>query len=132
MAAPFAPAHPCGGFGRTALILGMIGIGLGVFTVRTWFVAVPLGLLTLMFGTVGLAAARGRLLAAGKSAVAGTIAGVITLALGAWGTAGFIGRLNDLTARLDGAPVVIVVTVPDPGPMPVAFRPGPGARTGDA
>jgi hypothetical protein len=91
------PVHQRNGLGRSALVLGLAGILLGAFAGITWFVAVPLGLLTLIIGMFGVNEKRHHVRTDGATAVIGTIAGAITLALGVWGTGMFLNSLHQST-----------------------------------
>jgi hypothetical protein len=75
-------------------VLGVVGMALGVFAGITWFVVVPLGLLTLIFGVFGVSEKRHYAGSAATTSIIGTIAGAITLALGVWGTGTFLDSLH--------------------------------------
>jgi hypothetical protein len=88
------PVQHHNGLGRSALVLGVVGMVLGVFAGITWFVVVPLGLLTLIFGVFGVSQQRHYVGSDATTAIIGTIAGAITLALGIWGTGTFLDSLH--------------------------------------
>jgi hypothetical protein len=88
------PAGQRNGLGLSALVLGIAGIPLGAFAGITWFVALPLGLLTVVLGVSGLTQKRYHLASDATTAVIGTIAGAITLALGVWGTGNVLNELH--------------------------------------
>jgi hypothetical protein len=88
------PVQRRNGLGRSALVLGVVGIALGVFAGITWFVVVPLGLLTLIVGVFGVSQQRYYVGSDVTTAIIGTIAGAITLALGIWGTGTFLDSLH--------------------------------------
>jgi hypothetical protein len=125
MTAPAAHVRHSDVLGMSALVLGGIGTVLGLFAGATWFVVLPLGLLTTIFGIVDLTRSRHDAAANGRTAVIGTVAGAVTLALGVWGTGMFLGGLNDLSHGLsDPRPVAPTVTGPASpvdSPTPVAF-----------
>jgi hypothetical protein len=86
-------------------VLGVVGMVLGVFAGVTWFVVVPLGLLTLIFGVFGVSEKRHYTGSAAATAIIGTIAGAITLALGIWGTGTFLDSLHPAAgATITGQP----------------------------
>jgi hypothetical protein len=91
--AGYRPVQRRNGLGRSALVLGLVGIVLGVFAGITWFVVVPLGLLTLIVGVFGVSQQR-YYVGSDAAAIIGTIAGAITLALGVWGTGTFLDSLH--------------------------------------
>ncbi len=92
--AGYRPVQRRNGLGRSALVLGVVGIVLGVFAGVTWFVVVPLGLLTLIVGVFGVSQQRYYAGSDATAAIIGTIAGAITLALGVWGTGTFLDSLH--------------------------------------
>jgi hypothetical protein len=111
------PVQRRNGLGRSALVLGVVGIALGVFAGITWFVVVPLGLLTLIVGVFGVSQQRYYVGSDATTAIIGTIAGAITLALGIWGTGTFLDSLHQAV----GAPST---TQPAPaGPAAIAGGP---------
>jgi hypothetical protein len=86
-------------------VLGVVGMVLGVFAGVTWFVVVPLGLLTLIFGVFGVSEKRRYTGSVATTAIIGTIAGAITLALGIWGTGTFLDSLHPAAgATITGQP----------------------------
>ena len=144
------PVQGRNGLGRSALVLGVIGIALGVFAGITWFVVVPLGLLTLFVGVFGVSQQRYYVGSDVTTAIIGTIAGAITLALGIWGTGTFLDSLHQAAgapsqpaaagpAAIAGGPIItwgqphelstnVVVAIS----APVTFTPstaGGGARS---
>jgi hypothetical protein len=121
MSAPAAPAPPTptpparrrDALGTSALVLGVIGTALGLFATYTWFVVLPLGLLTTIFGIADVTRSRHDVSANGRIAVIGIIAGAVTLTLGVWGTGMFLNGLNQLSHGLsDPRPVPATVTGP--------------------
>jgi hypothetical protein len=92
--AGYRPVQRRNGLGRSALVLGVVGIVLGLFAGITWFVVVPLGLLTLIVGVFGVSQQRYYVGSDATTAIIGTIAGAITLALGVWGTGTFLDNLH--------------------------------------
>lgn len=115
MTASTAPSRPVqqqhNHLGRSALVLGVAGILLGVFAGITWFVVVPLGLLTLIFGVFGVSEKRHYVGSDATTAIIGTIAGAVTLALGVWGTGTFLSSLHRLAGDPDtGAAVPATMT----------------------
>lgn len=100
-AAPSRPARRCDALGGTAIVLGLCGIGLGLFAAgATWFVVVPAGLLTMIFGLIDVSRARHDVTANGRTAIIGVVAGAVALALGCWGTGMFLGELNQLSHNM--------------------------------
>jgi hypothetical protein len=119
MSAPAAPASPGRRrdvLGASALVLGLVGVVLGAFAAATWFVVLPLGLLTTIFGIADVTRSRYDVSVVRRVAVVGIVAGVVTLALGVWGTGMFLNGLRQLSHG-----------VTDPRPVPATFtgRPSP-------
>jgi hypothetical protein len=111
MAAAFTPhrqARRCDALGLSALGLGLAGIGLGLAAARdTWFVVVPVGLLTTIFGLIDVSRARHDTAANGPTAVLGIVAGAAALALGVWGTGMFLGELNQMSYSATTTRIVV-------------------------
>jgi hypothetical protein len=100
MTASASPVRRRDVLGTSAIALGGVGIVLGLFACATWFVVLPLGLLTTIFGIIDLSRRGHDAVANGRTAVIGTLAGAVTLALGVWGTGMFLTGLNQLAHGL--------------------------------
>lgn len=114
--------------GLSALGLGIAGILVGVFAGGAWFVVVPVGLLTLVLGIFGVTQKRYYAPADVSAAVVGVAAGVVTLALGIWGTGTFLDGLHQTSsgAATVGRPVSSVAL----GPAAQPFGPAQGRPSG--
>lgn len=133
MTASTAPSRPTrttashrNGLGLSALGLGIAGILVGVFAGGAWFVVVPVGLLTLILGTFGIAQKRYYAAADVSAAVVGVVAGAVTLALGIWGTGTFLDGLHQTSAPVAARPVSTVAL----GPAGRPFGPPQGRPSG--
>lgn len=126
--APSRPAQHRNGLGLSALGLGAAGILLGVFAAGAWFVVVPVGLLTLIFGVFGVSQKRYYAAPDVTTAVIGVIAGVVTLAMGIWGTGTFLDGLHHSAAAtpVNGRAVPAVAQ----GPAARPYGPPQGRPSG--
>jgi hypothetical protein len=128
------PPHRNGlGLGLSALGLGVAGILVSVFAAGAWFVVVPIGLLALIFGVIGVLQKRYYAAVDVTPAVFGVIAGAVTLAMGIWGTGTFLDGLHQSTAApVAGHAVPAVAQGPAARPFgPPLGRPsGPPWTTG--
>lgn len=84
---PVQTAQPRNGMGITALVLGLVGIGLGVFIILFWISWLP-ALLALVFGSIGLSHARKGLATNRAMALSGVVMGIVGLLIAA-GSAAF-------------------------------------------
>lgn len=99
------PPKPFRGLAISGLVLGIIGVVLGLTPVTFW-AAIPLGILGVIFGAIGFRHGVGK---------AGAILGVIAIVLGivwavAWGNA-FNDTNNDVNSGALGSPVAAVQMV---------------------
>ncbi len=79
---PVPTAQPRNGMGITALVLGLVGIGLGVFILFFWISWLP-ALLAVIFGSIGLSHARKGLATNKAMAVSGLVMGIVGLLIAA-------------------------------------------------
>lgn len=86
------------GLAIAALVLGVVGAVFGLIPL-TGFIAIICGVLAIAFGIPAWRAARVR--GRRAMAIAGTILGVIALALGVWGTVIVADAASDLDRELD-------------------------------
>lgn len=79
-----APAPARNGFGITALVLALAGVGFGIIPL-TGILAMFLGALALVFGVIGIVRARKSVATNGVMAWISTVLAVAAVALGIWG-----------------------------------------------
>lgn len=126
---PVAPA-PRNGFGITALVLAIIGVLFGLIPL-TGFLALILGLLAVLFGLLGLGRVRRREANNRGLTIAGTVLGVIAVALGIFGMITVFGAVEQLGRDLQGVPPVVQPAQPGAAPIGGA-EPAPGGTTAAA
>lgn len=104
MTAAAAPPTPAvrhrDALGVSALVLGGFGACLGLFASATWFVVLPVGLLTLIMSVIDVVRARHDAHADGRTAAVGLVAGAVALALGVWGGGMFLDELTQMSRTL--------------------------------
>jgi uncharacterized membrane protein YvlD (DUF360 family) len=92
---PVSPAQPVyvvggtqfkNGMGTAALVCGIIGLVFAIIPIVGMFLGLPLGILAVVFGAVGISRVRRNVANNGGSAVAGLITGIlaVVLAIIAW------------------------------------------------
>ncbi|MEO7196606.1 MAG: hypothetical protein ABIZ05_17610 [Pseudonocardiaceae bacterium] len=101
MTQPAAPTVPSNGFGITALVLALSGLGFGLVPF-TGFIALVLGLLAVLFGLLGRSYARRGAATNRTMTATSTALGIGAAALGVWGIVMMSGGVDKFGKNLQG------------------------------
>lgn len=98
--APVQAREPRNGFGITALVLALVGLGFGLVPL-TGFIALILGVLAVLFGFLGWGRVRRGAATNKKMSAIGGLLGAGAVALGIFGMATVFGAVEEFGEEMD-------------------------------
>jgi hypothetical protein len=93
--------HYRNGFGIAALVIALVGALFGLIPITGW-IAIICGVVALVFGLIGYSRKRKRIASNGKTAIAGSLLAVLSIALGIVGTVILTKAVKDIDTALKG------------------------------